>query len=213
VIVAVLSVAAAAVADSRASEGFNGVLATGALLVFAAFAPLVLFRLVQFADPQIHARGGNAGTLARAGQTTMSAAQAARISMDRHAAGGGIRTAGAAEMARSPVGAAAGGAAPGARGGGNHAAHPGRNAGSPAKQTNGAPGSRNGGGAPTRGGAPSGPARPSGTAENGGNGSGHSPRVPSGNDGRPARRDAGAADRRPADLGPPRPGRDGGGGK
>ena len=52
VIVAVLSVAGAAMAGSRASEGFNGVLAAGALLVFAAFAPLVLFRLVQFADPQ-----------------------------------------------------------------------------------------------------------------------------------------------------------------
>ena len=87
VIVAVLSVAAAAVADSRASEGFNGVLAAGALLVFAAFAPLVLFRLVQFADPQVHARAGSAGTVARSGQTTMSAAQAARLSMDRQSRG------------------------------------------------------------------------------------------------------------------------------
>ena len=213
VIVAVLSVAAAAVADSRASEGFNGVLAAGALLVFAAFAPLVLFRLVQFADPQIHARGGNAGTLARGGQTTMSAAQAARISMDRHTAGGGLRTANAAEVARSPAAATAGGAALGARGGGNHAAQVGRSAGSPANQTNGATGSRNGGGAPTRVDAPSGAGRPSGTAGSGGNGSGHSPRVPSGTDGQPARGDVGSADRRPADLRSPRPGRDGGGGK
>ena len=115
VIVAVLSVAAAAVADSRASEGFNGVLAAGALLVFAAFAPLVLFRLVQFADPQVHARGGNAGTLARGGQTTMSAAQAARMSMDRHAGGGGLPNVSASEMARSPIAAAAGGVAAGGR--------------------------------------------------------------------------------------------------
>ena len=90
VIVAVLSVAGAAMAGSRASEGFNGVLAAGALLVFAAFAPLVLFRLVQFADPQVHARAGSAGTVARTGQTTMSAAQAARMSMDRQSAGGGL---------------------------------------------------------------------------------------------------------------------------
>jgi hypothetical protein len=216
VIVAVLSVAAAAIADSRASEGFNGVLAAGALLVFAAFAPLVLFRLVQFADPQVHARGGNAGALARGGQTTMSAAQAARISMDRHAGGGGLRNANAAEVARSPVGAAAGGVALGAssggRGGGNHAAQAGRSAASLPSQTNGGTGSQNRGGARTRVGAPSGDTRPSGTAE-GRNGSGHGPRVPSVTDGQPARRDAGSADRRPADLGAPRPGRDEGSGK
>ena len=110
VIVAVLSVAAAAVADSRASEGFNGVLAAGALLVFAAFAPLVLFRLVQFADPHVHARAGSAGTVARSGQTTMSAAQAARLSMDRQSAGGGLQGAGAAEMARGST--AGGGGTP-----------------------------------------------------------------------------------------------------
>jgi type IV secretion system protein TrbL len=215
VIVAVLSVAAAAVADSRASEGFNGVLAAGALLVFAAFAPLVLFRLVQFADPQIHARGGNAGTLARGGQTTMSAAQAARISMDRHT-GGGLPNASAAQMARSPVAAAGGGVALGAssaaRGGGNYAEQAGRGAGSPANQTNGGPSGHNGGGAPASVGAPSGGPRPRGTAE-AGNVSGHSPRVPSGTDGQPAGRDAGAADRRPADLGRPRPGQDGAAGK
>jgi hypothetical protein len=216
VIVAVLSVAAAAVADSRASEGFNGVLAAGALLVFAAFAPLVLFRLVQFADPQIHARGGNAGTLARGGQTTMSAAQAARISMDRHTGGGGLPNASAAEMARGPVAAAAGGVALGAlsdaRGGGNYAAQPGRGAAPPANQTNGGPSGQNGGGAPAPVTAPSGGARPRGTAE-AGNVSSHRPRVPSGIDGQPAKRDAGATDRRPADLGPPPAGRDGGRGK
>jgi hypothetical protein len=105
VIVAVLSVAGAAMANSRASEGFNGVLAAGALLVFAAFAPLVLFRLVQFVDPQVHARAGSAGAVARTGQTTMSAAQSARIAMNRQAAGGGQRTAMAAEMARGNAGA------------------------------------------------------------------------------------------------------------
>jgi hypothetical protein len=189
------------------------VLAAGALLVFAAFAPLVLFRLVQFADPQIHARGGNAGTLARGGQTTMSAAQTARISMDRHSAGGGPHGASAADTARGPVAAAAGGvvlgASAGARGSGKNAAQPGRSAGSPANQTNGGPGSRNGGSAPASVGAPSGGARPRGTAE-AGNVSGHTPRVPSDTDGQPAGHDAGATDRRPADLGPPRPGRDGG---
>jgi hypothetical protein len=217
VIVAVLSVAAATVADSRASEGFNGVLAAGALLVFAAFAPLVLFRLVQFADPQVHARGGNAGTLARGGQTTMSAAQAARMSMDRHSAGVGLRTANAADMARSPIAATAGaaalGASSGARAGGNHAAQAGRLPVSPARQTNGGPTSHDGGGAHTQIGAPSSTARPSTTADKGRNGSGHSPRVPSGVEGQPVRRDAGATDRRPADLGPPRPGRDGGSAK
>jgi hypothetical protein len=109
VIVAVLSVAAAALANSRASEGFNGVLAAGALLVFAAFAPLVLFRLVQFVDPQIHGRAGSAGSVARAGQTTMSAAQSARIAMDRQAAGGGLRTAVAADMACGSAGGRTGG--------------------------------------------------------------------------------------------------------
>jgi hypothetical protein len=213
VIVAVLSVAAAAVADSRASEGFNGVLAAGALLVFAAFAPLVLFRLVQFADPQVHARGGNAGTLARGGQSTMSAAQTARMSMDRHSAGGGLRNANAADMARSPVGAAAGGVAlgtsSGARGGGNYAAHTDRGAGFPPTRPSGGTGSSNGGGAPASVAAPSSGARPSGTTE-GGNRSSHGPRVPAVTD---RRRDAGSTDRRPADLGPPRPGPDGGAGK
>ena len=213
VIVAVLSVAAAAVADSRTSEGFNGVLAAGALLVFAAFAPLVLFRLVQFADPQVHARAGNAGTLARGGQTTMSAAQAARMSMDRHSAGGGLRTANAADMARSPFSAAAGGAALGARAGGNHATQAGKLPLSPAHRTNAGPTGHDGGDAPTQVGAPSTTARPSTPADKGGEGSGHSPRVPSGIEGQPARRDAGATDRRPADLGPPRPGRDGGSAK
>ena len=214
VIVAVLSVAAAAVADSRASDGFNGVLAAGALLLFAAFAPLVLFRLVQFADPQIHARGGNAGTLARGGQTTMSAAQAARISMDRHTGGGGLPNASAAQMARGPVAAAAGGvpvaALSGARGGGNYAQQAGTGAGSPANQTNGVPSGRNGGGAPVPVAAPSSGARPSGTS---GAGNVSGPRVPSGAGGQPAGRDAGATDRRPADLGPPRPGQDGEHGK
>jgi hypothetical protein len=215
VIVAVLSVAGAAVADSRASEGFNGVLAAGALLIFAAFAPLVLFRLVQFADPQIHARGGNAGTLARGGQTTMSAAQAARISMDRNAAGGGLRTANAAQMARSPLAAAAGGvalsASSGARGGGNHAAQAGSSTGSPASQTKGGKGSHNGGGAPLYAGAPSSNA-PSGTADEG-NLAGPSHRASSATDGQPTRRDAGATNRRPADLAPPRPRQDGKGGQ
>ena len=217
VIVAVLSVAAAAVADSRASEGFNGVLAAGALLVFAAFAPLVLFRLVQFADPQVHARGGNAGALARGGQTTMSAAQAARMSMDRHSAGGGLRAANAADMARSPVAGAAGGAAlgasSGARAGGNRAAQAGKLPVPTAHRTNGGPTGHDGGGIPTQVGAPSTTARPSTTADKGRNGSGHSPRAPSGIEGQPARRDAGATDRRPADLGPPRTGRDGGSAK
>src|SRR5919198_2647278 len=108
VIVATLSLAAGAMADSRASEGFNGVLGGGALLIFAAFAPLVLFRLVQFAEVQVHARAGTAGTAARAAQTTMSAAQAARIAMDRQAASAG-RATGAAEMARTTTAAFGGG--------------------------------------------------------------------------------------------------------
>ena len=215
VIVAVLSVAAAAVADSRASEGFNGVLAAGALLVFAAFAPLVLFRLVQFADPQIHARGGNAGTLARGGQTTMSAAQAARISMDRHTGGGGLPNASAAEMARGPVSAAAGGVAlgssSGGRGGGHTAAQAGSSAGSPVSQTSAGTGSQSGGGAALRAGAPLSSA-PSGTAEVGSS-AGRSQRASSATGARPARREAGATDRRPADLDRPRPGQDGGAGK
>ncbi len=87
VIVAVLSVAAAAVADSRASEGFNGVLAAGALLVFAAFAPLVLFRLVQFADPHVHARAGNAGTR-RAERADDDERRASRSHLDGSSVGG-----------------------------------------------------------------------------------------------------------------------------
>lgn len=109
VIVATLSLAAGAMAQSRAGEGFNGVLAGGALLMFAAFAPLVLFRLVQFAEVQVHARAGSAGTAVRSAQTTMSAAQAARISMDRQSAGGGVRSASAADMARTTTTAGGGG--------------------------------------------------------------------------------------------------------
>jgi hypothetical protein len=145
----------------------------------------------------------------------MSAAQAARISMDRHTGGDGLRNASAAQMARAPVAAAGGGVAQGAlsgaRGGGNYAEQASTGAGFPANRTNGGPSGHNGGGAPTPVAAPSGGARPSGTAK-AGNVSGHSPRVPPGTDGQPAGRDAGETDRRPTDLGPPRPGQDGGSG-
>ena len=215
VIVAVLSVAAAAVADSRASEGFNGVLAAGALLVFAAFAPLVLFRLVQFADPQIHARGGNAGTLARGGQTTMSAAQAARISMDRHSAGGGLRTAAPKWLAaRSRPQPAAQ----------RSARRPAREAAATTRRKQAEAQDRQrtrptvGRAVITEAALPHGSLRRRVLLDRSARPKRREwlwpqPRVPSGTDGQPARRDAGAADRRPADLGPPRPGRDGGGGK
>jgi hypothetical protein len=145
VVVATLSLAAGAMAESRATEGFNGVLAAGALLVFAAFAPVVLFRLVQFAEVQVHARAGTAGTAARGTQTTMSAAQSARIAMDRRAAAG-ARTAGAVDMARrtttSVGGTTRGEGPPGAQ----------------RSSTGGARGSRGGPPGPT-GGAASGSAR------------------------------------------------------
>jgi type IV secretion system protein TrbL len=145
VIVATLSLAAGAMAESRAGEGFNGVLAGGALLIFAAFAPLVLFRLVQFAEVQVHARAGTAGTAARSAQTTMSAAQAARIAMDRQAAGGGVRSASAADMARSTTTAAGGGS---------------RSAPAPSASRPSAGGARGGdGGSPTTSATPSGSAR------------------------------------------------------
>jgi hypothetical protein len=213
VIVAVLTVAGAAMAGSRASDGFNGVLAAGALLVFAAFAPLVLFRLVQFADPQVHARAGSAGTVARTGQTTMSAAQAARMSMDRQSAGGGLRTAAAAEMARGSAGGA-GGIPPGHGSGAGSASASGTSrqpglAGSggaasglarattrgPAAQTVDDPGGRRA----TPGDGGSAAATRSATESAGGS------RQPRGRDAQPAEREAGAGDRRPLDSGPPRP--------
>ena len=212
VIVAVLSVAGAAMAGSRASEGFNGVLAAGALLVFAAFAPLVLFRLVQFADPQVHARAGSAGTVARTGQTTMSAAQAARISMDRQSSGGGLPTAAAAEMARGSA-ASGGGTPPGQGSGGSGSASAGgtsgqpnrsggaasgvtrATAGSPATQTAGASGGR----AATPGDGASTPGARSTTESAGGQ------RESRATDAEPAERQAAVSDRRPVDPGPPRP--------
>jgi hypothetical protein len=196
VVVAVLSVAAGAMADSRAGEGFNGVLAAGALLVFAAFAPLVLFRLVQFAELQVHARAGTAGTAARGTQTTMSAAQAARISMDRQAAGGGLRAAGAAEMARSTT--AAGGSA-----GGGWASGPSR--ASAASNRAGTNDPRDG-----TGGAVSSSARGiSGDAPVRGAGGGHSGASPPTASGRgptggePARPASATSERRPLDQGGP----------
>jgi hypothetical protein len=220
VIVAVLSVAAGAMADSRASEGFNGVLAAGALLVFAAFAPIVLFRLVQFAELQVHARAGTAGSAARGTETTMSAAQAARIAMDRQAAGGGLRAAGAAEMARST-------SAVGARGAG-------RSAGAPRMGTNGPPGA--GGGAlsgTARGVGGRSPARVANGVDGDAAGAtaDHAPRAapPAGSgappaaaggqrpaSGKPARPRSAESDRRPLDAGgpvEPRPGSREGGGK
>ena len=207
VIVAVLSVAAAALADSRASEGFNGVLAAGALLVFAAFAPLVLFRLVQFADPQIHARAGGGGTLTRGGQTTMSAAQAARVSMDRHAAGGGLRNIGAAGVARTPLlpmsGGLAIGGSSGASGGAGSARRADRLAvAQPAQSSGGSAGE----GDTTR---PRRVATPSVEGQRGGSlqsrdTPGRGGRGPSTATTQPARRTTGG-DRIPADLGPPGP--------
>ena len=216
VIVAVLSVAGAAMAGSRASEGFNGVLAAGALLVFAAFAPLVLFRLVQFADPQVHGRAGSAGTVARTGQTTMSAAQAARMSMDRQSVGGGLRTAAAAEMARGSAGGAggAGGIPPGHRSGAGSASASGssRQPGlavsggaasglarattrGPAAQTADDPSGRRA----TPGDGGSAAATASATESVGGQ------RPSRAGDAQPAEREAGGGDRRPVDPGSPRP--------
>jgi hypothetical protein len=207
VIVAVLSVAAAAVANPRASEGFNGVLAAGALLVFAAFAPLVLFRLVQFADPHIHSRGGSAGTVARSSQTTMSAAQSARMAMDRHAGGGGSRGVGAADMARSVI---AGGAAGGA---GNWSSGRAGANGHPARATGAVGGALPGNGRPEAGGG-NGTAAPGGPR--GGGGAAQAPHTPAtGRNGSPPTagpspgRETGTQDRRPADLGPPGPSRPG----
>jgi hypothetical protein len=214
VIVAVLSVAAGAMADSRASEGFNGVLAAGALLVFAAFAPLVLFRLVQFAELQVHARAGTAGSAARGAQTTMSAAQAARIAMDRQAAGGGTRAAGAAEMARSTGAGGAGGPARGARTGtsgqpggvGDAVSGTARGVGgrSPARGAGGVDGDA----AATTGHAPR-AARPSGSGASPASARGQRPA-----DGDPAQPDSVTSDRRPLDAGRSverRPGSRGGG--
>jgi hypothetical protein len=221
VIVAVLSVAAAAIANSRASEGFNGVLAAGALLVFAAFAPLVLFRLVQFADPQLNARGGSAGTLARTGQTTMSAAQAARMSMDRQAAGGGLRAAGAAEMARSTTANAGG--APGGQGPGGSVASGGRGSGGGDRSSGGAAsgsahaiGGRTttqpGGGAP--GERTASPSEGALTASGDGGRESASGRGGSRAAGaRSAESGSAASDRRPVEPGPPRPGDPGRGGE
>lgn len=212
VIVAVLSVAGAAMAGSRASEGFNGVLAAGALLVFAAFAPLVLFRLVQFADPQVHSRAGSAGTVARTGQTTMGAAQAARMSMDRQSSGGGLPTAAAAEMARGSA-ASWGGTLPGQGSGeagrgpaGGTSGQPNRSGGAasgvarattggPATQTAGASGGR----AATPGDGASTPGARSTTDSAGGQ------REFRATDADPAERQAAVSDRRPVDPGPPRP--------
>jgi hypothetical protein len=199
VIVAVLSVAAAAMADSRASEGFNGVLAAGALLVFAAFAPLVLFRLVQFAELQVHARAGTAGSAARGTQTTMSAAQAARIAMDRQAAGGGLR---AADMARATS------AAGGSGGGGRSRASAGGAGTGPDAQPGGAGGTVSGsarsvGGTSRAGGATGGATAPPdhspGAARAGGVASPVSPRGQRAADGERARPDSAASDRRPLD--------------
>jgi hypothetical protein len=210
VIVAVLSVAGAAMAGSRASEGFNGVLTAGALLVFAAFAPLVLFRLVQFADPQVLARAGSAGTIARTGQTTMSAAQAARISMDRQSAGGGLRTAAAAEMARGSA-AGAGGTPPGhgsgsgsasgrsgqpARSGGAASGVARATVGGPIGQAAGAPGGR----IAAPGSGPSAAGTRSAADSAGGQ------RESRARDAQPAEREAAGSNRRPVDPGhPPRP--------
>jgi hypothetical protein len=220
VIVAVLSVAAAAVADSRASEGFNGVLAAGALLVFAAFAPLVLFRLVQFADPHVHARAGSAGTVARSAQTTMSAAQAARLSMDRQWAGGGLQGAGAAEMARG--GTAGGGGIPRGYGSGGSSSGSVRGtSGESARSARTGPGvTRASAGRPTTDAAR--PSEGPGAAPGDGAGAGGTRSATRGAGeqresrsapAQPAERSATTSNRRPVDPGPPRPQHPGRGGE
>lgn len=65
VIVAIMSLAAAGLGQSRGADAFQGVLAGAALMILAAFSPLVLLRLVPIVEAAAHTSGrGGAGSQA-----------------------------------------------------------------------------------------------------------------------------------------------------
>lgn len=82
VIVAVLSLAGAGLGAGRLGD----LLIACTLLLLAAFTPVVLFRLVTFAEHSFHSRGGSGGTLVRSASSINAAEGMRRTFMSHNAA-------------------------------------------------------------------------------------------------------------------------------
>jgi len=115
VIVAIMSLAAAGLGQSRAEDAFQGVLAGAALMVLAAMSPLVLLRLIPLAETAAHTNWRSGAGSQALGPIAGPAAVMRRVSDGNWGGmgGGGLRAAPAAAGAGAgPAGlAAAGGAA------------------------------------------------------------------------------------------------------
>jgi type IV secretion system protein TrbL len=107
VIVAIMSLAAAGLGQSRGDDAFQGVLAGAALMLLAAFSPFALLKLLPFAEAAIANAASARGALSHSlpGGSVMTPAMAMRMAMDRNNGGGG------GALRAAPAGAGAGGGA------------------------------------------------------------------------------------------------------
>jgi hypothetical protein len=112
VIVAIMSLAAAGLGQSRSDEAFQGVIAGAALMLLAALSPLVLLRLIPIAEAAAHSNWRSGSGSQTLGPIAGPAATMRRV-VDSNwggMSGGGLRAAPAAAGA-GPAGVAAAGAA------------------------------------------------------------------------------------------------------
>lgn len=117
VIVAIMALAAAGLGQSRGDEAFQGVLAGAALMMLAAFSPIVLLRLVPLAEAAVDSGRHRAGVGAQTLGPMASPGMVMRRMLDANWGGG----AGGGGLHAAPAGASAGGAGIGAAGGGGRA--------------------------------------------------------------------------------------------
>jgi len=112
VIVAIMALAAAGLGQSRSDEAFQGVIAGAALMLLAAFSPLVLLRLIPFAEAAAHTNGRSGAGSQTLGPIAGPAATMRRVANANWGggSGGGLRAAPAAAAA-GPAGMATAGAA------------------------------------------------------------------------------------------------------
>lgn len=112
VIVAIMALAAAGLGQSRADDAFQGVLAGAALMILAAFSPLVLLKLIPLAEAAVYSRGRSGVGSQTLGPIAGPAAVMRRVSAANWGGmgGGGLRAAPAgAAAAAGPAAVAAAG--------------------------------------------------------------------------------------------------------
>jgi hypothetical protein len=114
VIVAIMALAAAGLGHSRSQDAFQGVLAGAALMILAAFSPLVWLRLIPLAEAAAHAAPFRSGSGSSTLGPIASPAAVMRRVTDANwgsRAGGALRAAPAAGAGPGVAAAALGGAA------------------------------------------------------------------------------------------------------